>query len=403
MKLFAYSETPVQYHIDIYRGLAGSLKSDFHALFRSSGLATRGRDALWGEADVLNDTGLLTGYPNTVLQGASTTEIITTLRRHGARRHDGLLLHTILPSASRRIALVGKALGLRLIFRGSSYYGPYEPRALNWLRSARDRISLLPIDVFCATGTTTWRFFERFGPNKPIVFSPYVVDEYVVQKVGARYGQARRDTRMKLGIREDQLVAIFAGRFSAEKNIFNLLRAYSAYADRPVELLLAGDGPLRDRVLRWVERGRFPRLRPRWLGFLKRRELAEALCASDILVLPSYSEPWGVVVNEALHLQNVCLVSDAVGSRLDLIRDGENGTIVEPYSVASIARGFAAAVEIAARREFVGVNEELNAIFSTSNAIRGILVALSGSPDEYLMRPPGLDRHYEAPGDGVSR
>jgi glycosyltransferase involved in cell wall biosynthesis len=110
-----------------------------------------------------------------------------------------------------------------------------------------------------------------------------------------------------------------------------------------------------------------------------------------------------VVVNEALHLQNVCLVSDAVGSRLDLIRDGENGTIVEPYSVASIARGFAAAVEIAARREFVGVNEELNAIFSTSNAIRGILVALSGSPDEYLMRPPGLDRHYEAPGDGVSR
>ena len=48
---------------------------------------------------------------------------------------------------------------------------------------------------------------------------------------------------------------------------------------------------------------------------------------SDILVLPSISEPWGLVVNEAMACGCAIIVSNRCGCSLDLIRG--NGIVVE--------------------------------------------------------------------------
>jgi glycosyltransferase involved in cell wall biosynthesis len=49
--------------------------------------------------------------------------------------------------------------------------------------------------------------------------------------------------------------------------------------------------------------------------------------ASDLLVLPSEFEPWGLVVNEAMVCGVPAVVSDQVGARLDLIAPGTTGEI----------------------------------------------------------------------------
>jgi glycosyltransferase involved in cell wall biosynthesis len=97
-------------------------------------------------------------------------------------------------------------------------------------------------------------------------------------------------------------------------------------SDLNAYLVFAGDGTLRPfleseaKSLGIAERVRF-------LGFVNQSGLPETYRASDILVLPSEYEPFGLVVNEAMLCRCPVIVSDRVGARFDLIREGETGYV----------------------------------------------------------------------------
>lgn len=72
-------------------------------------------------------------------------------------------------------------------------------------------------------------------------------------------------------------------------------------------------------------------------GPLPQAQLAAAMRASSVLVLPSLEEGFGLVVPQALSCGVPCIVSDRVGAK-DLIRHRENGSIVpvgEPTALAA--------------------------------------------------------------------
>jgi glycosyltransferase involved in cell wall biosynthesis len=65
--------------------------------------------------------------------------------------------------------------------------------------------------------------------------------------------------------------------------------------------------------------------------------------AADVLVLPSartatFLEPWGLVVNEAMHQGTPVIASDAVGAVAGgLVRDGRNGLVVPAGDADALA------------------------------------------------------------------
>lgn len=102
---------------------------------------------------------------------------------------------------------------------------------------------------------------------------------------------------------------LYAGRLSPEKGILELVEAA-----RGMTLVVAGDGPLRDRV-------------PGALGFLPYDELQRRYARSAIVVCPSRREGFGVTCLEAMaHGRPV--VATAVGGLRDLVLDGETGLVV---------------------------------------------------------------------------
>jgi glycosyltransferase involved in cell wall biosynthesis len=83
-------------------------------------------------------------------------------------------------------------------------------------------------------------------------------------------------------------------------------------------------------------------------GFVQYEGLPHYFSGALCLILPSISDQWGLVVNEAMAAGLPVLVSDHCGCAHDLVRDKENGCIFDPHQAGSIA---AAMIHLDARTQ----------------------------------------------------
>lgn len=151
-------------------------------------------------------------------------------------------------------------------------------------------------------------------------------------------GFAPRDRHRKLS---DPVRVVFVGRLSAEKRIADLIRAVKLLPPGVVwTLTIIGQGP-EDAPLHQLA-GDDPRIT--FTGALAQHGVGEVLLRSDVLVLPSSYEAWGLVVNEALGYGVRVLVSDRVGSARDLIT-AENGDVFPVGDVSALSEKIAASAQ----------------------------------------------------------
>jgi glycosyltransferase involved in cell wall biosynthesis len=110
---------------------------------------------------------------------------------------------------------------------------------------------------------------------------------------------------------------LYAGRLSPEKGVAELAEAASG-----LPLVVAGDGPLRERL-------------PQALGWVPHDELLRLYQRAAVVACPSHREGYGIACAEAMaHGRPV--VASAVGGLRDLVVDGETGLLVPPGDVAAL-------------------------------------------------------------------
>jgi len=118
---------------------------------------------------------------------------------------------------------------------------------------------------------------------------------------------------------------IYLGRLVKVKGLDLLLQAFLRLAqeDKEVELHIVGGGALESKLRRRVDGER----RVHFHGSLFGDEKTRVLWQCQVLVLPSKSESWGLVVNEAMAAGVPVIVSDAVGACTDLVGESGSGLI----------------------------------------------------------------------------
>ncbi len=72
-------------------------------------------------------------------------------------------------------------------------------------------------------------------------------------------------------------------------------------------------------------------------GFVQIGPLSRYYGLASAFVLPSVKEAWGLVVNEAMAAGLPVMVSVTAGCRSDLVQDGANGFLFDPWDVNDIA------------------------------------------------------------------
>jgi len=90
-------------------------------------------------------------------------------------------------------------------------------------------------------------------------------------------------------------------------------------------VVFVGDGPLRNDMMKYIEENEMKNVSIK--GFVNQSEITKYYAVSDILVLPSISETWGLVVNEAFNFGIPAIVSEYVGCANELVIDGYNGFV----------------------------------------------------------------------------
>lgn len=192
-------------------------------------------------------------------------------------------------------------------------------------------------DAAFAAGERTAAYLIRLGLSRERIWTGYDVADNRVFADGAVAARSQGDSlRKRLGLPERYF--LFVGRFAPEKNLPRLLEAYAKYRTaegrRAWGLVLVGGGPqeslLRAQALKLSDVV-FP-------GFQQWHTVSSYFGLASCLVLPSISETWGLVVNEAMAAGLPVLVSHRCGCTPELVRAGVNGYVCDPFDIDSMAR-----------------------------------------------------------------
>jgi glycosyltransferase involved in cell wall biosynthesis len=192
-------------------------------------------------------------------------------------------------------------------------------------------------DGFVVPGKSAFEYLRSLGaPAERIFVAPNAVDNTFFAAQAEKVTRNPAAFRDKLGL--PRRFILFVGRLVPEKGVFDLLQAY-AKLERglrsEVGLVFAGDGVSREELAQQAKRISpgtvcFP-------GFAQREDLAGLYALAETLVLPTYSDTWGLVVNEAMACGLPIIVSSVAGCAVDLVEDGWNGYVVPPHDAEKLS------------------------------------------------------------------
>ncbi len=148
------------------------------------------------------------------------------------------------------------------------------------------------------------------------------------------------------GVREHLARPFFlcSARFIWEKNLPRFFQAYARYRtlcgqhpESPLSLVLVGDGILRPELEKLRAELHLENTL-HFEGYKRFDDLPAYYGMASAIILPSISETWGLVVNEAMASGLPVLVSNRCGCAADLVQEGVNGFTFDPYDVEQMAQ-----------------------------------------------------------------
>ena len=120
---------------------------------------------------------------------------------------------------------------------------------------------------------------------------------------------------------------IYVGRLIDIKNVALLIEEFNRNGK---SLTIVGKGILESELKKQAKSN------ITFTGFIDNNKLGDVYQAHDVFILPSTSEPWGLVVEEALYWGLPVIVSDKVGSSIDMVKDLHTGCIFQSENINSL-------------------------------------------------------------------
>jgi glycosyltransferase involved in cell wall biosynthesis len=329
MRLTIVTSHPIQYQAPLFRRLASEVELTVFFAHRAS---AKDQAAAGFNVPFDWDIDLLSGYRHHFLSnlsrspgvnrfgGCDTPEIGRQLDAIGC---DAVLVTGWYLKSFWQAIWAAKVRGIPILVRGDSHLRTPRSRVKRAMKQLAYPVGLRCFRAALYVGKRSREYYEYYHvqPDR-LFFSPHCVDTHWFAERATL--KARHDVRARLSIGGEEKVLLFVGRLLELKRPLDVIHAAARLRQMgsPVSVLMAGSGPLFGRIQREAIAAKVP---IHMLGFQNQTRLPAIYAAADILVLPSESETWGLVANEALACGKPIVVSDAVGCAPDLAADNLAG------------------------------------------------------------------------------
>ena len=326
---------PIQYFAPLYAYLNSAPDLEVTALYLSDASIRGGKDRDFGR-EVKWDLDLLSGYPSVFLGEAARRRdpagfwsLTAPQVWHEVRsgRYDALWLHGHNYAANLIGLAAAKSIGLPVMMRGETHLGLASGGVKSTLRRPVMGAFYRLCDRLLAIGSANREFYRAMGvPEDKIVLVPYTVDNDRFMTSAKLTVPERKQVRERFSVPFDQPAVLFAAKFTRRKRPHDVLKAarmLQGTTARPFTIIMAGSGELEQSLRGFCHEHALHNVV--FTGFINQSALPALYGASDVFVLPSENEPWGLAVNEAMCAGLPIVVSRQVGCVPDLVVDGVNG------------------------------------------------------------------------------
>jgi glycosyltransferase involved in cell wall biosynthesis len=210
-----------------------------------------------------------------------------------------------------------------IYFRGDSTLLDEQKGAKSIFRSIFLKWVYKHIDHAFYVGTNNKNYYLKFALNeRQLKFAPHAVDN---DRFAFDRTNDAKQLRERLGIKEEEILILFAGKLEEKKAPLQLLAAFNCLKQTGVHLLYVGNGSLEHQLKTTAYQDK----NIHFMDFQNQSFMPVAYQACNIFCLPSLgpNETWGLAINEAMACGKAILASDKVGSAVDLVNPGFNGEI----------------------------------------------------------------------------
>lgn len=244
-------------------------------------------------------------------------------------KYDLINTHFVIPTGPLGF-LLSKMFGIKhiLSIHGGDIYDPSLKRSPHRHRFYRKAINFLlnRADLVIAQSSNTKDNAEKYyNPEKEIKIIP----------LPYRFQDFSPKTRQELDLDEGKKYLISVGRLVPRKGYKYLIKALSLLKE-DIDLIIIGSGPEKDKLEKAAKELNLSNRVEIKTG-LDNEQKFQHLAASDIYVLSSLHEGFGIVLQEAMQV-GLPIVATNHGGQVDLVRDGENGFLVEPKNPDQLAQ-----------------------------------------------------------------
>lgn len=384
MDLLIVTSHPIQYQAPIFRELAGC--RTIMVCFAHSDTPEDQAAEDFG-VPFKWDRDLTSGYPNLFLEnrsrrpgfsrffGCNTPQIVEMVRR---RKPDAVLVMGWNLYSYWQAIVACKIYKVPILVRGDSRLGTPRTRVKRILKEVSHRALVKLFDRCLYVGKESKDYFRHYGVTQDkLFFSPHAVDNDWF------WGHARyldkRTIRREYGVGENARVILFVGKLVENKRPLDLLYAVRDIGEN-IEVVYAGAGAQQKEI---IEQSRGIKVKIHMLGFRNQTEMPSLYRLADVLVLPSSSETWGLVVNEALACGIPAIVSDGAGCVPDLIQNGLTGLSYPVGNVRALQQAILDIVNNAGEIKYSNSARNRIGLYTPENASLGMVHALDSIKHEH--------------------
>jgi glycosyltransferase involved in cell wall biosynthesis len=322
MKILYLSNIPSPYRVDYFNEL-GKL-CDLTVVYQAEYNSTLNSNWFSEKAQNFNAVLLKKGYIN---EKKIQPKIIKYIKKN---QFDLIIVSTYSNPTEMLSILLLKLKGIPFVLEVDGGM----PRKENYFKMKIKTYFISSAKHWLSTSNNTDQYLIYYGANKEQVFRyPFTSLRKKEILISPLNMESKLKIREKYGIVGNK-VAIAVGQFIHRKGFDTLINAWSN-VNPSNHLLIIGDGELKSKYVSLIRELNLSNITI--LDFMNKERLLDYYKSSDVFILPTREDIWGLVINEALANALPVITTDKCVAGLELVNDYENGFIIPNEDALSLS------------------------------------------------------------------